>query len=242
MKKKNKKAAKKTKEDTPEEAKDELKVDTNEGSQAAPVEESPDDAEAVASGQEKATEDEKQDGASPSTTPSLAQQSKLRSTSFRAGSVSGPLSPGPFSPDGDTAPDIYRKHVARIEELEKENKRLSKESAESEKRWKKAEEELADLREAEGDEASAQTSSNSQAEKMVRIERTSCPCRLKANRNAEGGDCLSSTTKFPASTTGCTRLRSWPSPLHVYEHAAFRARSRTRLKVSDNRIHGGRNL
>ncbi|KAL6815444.1 hypothetical protein GGI42DRAFT_108494 [Trichoderma sp. SZMC 28013] len=93
----------------------------------------------------------------PSDTPSLAQQSKLRSTSFRAGSIvglgPGPMSPGPFSPEGDTAPDIYRKHVARIEELEKENKRLAKDATDLEKRWKKAEEELADLRESDGKES-----------------------------------------------------------------------------------------
>lgn len=80
--------------------------------------------------------------------PTLAQQSKARSTSFRAGSVSAD-SASPFSPDGETAPDIYRKHVAKIEELERENKRLIRETADSEKRWKKAEEELADVREAE---------------------------------------------------------------------------------------------
>ncbi len=95
----------------------------------------------------------KLDEASPSETPSLAQQSKIRSTSFRAGSMSGALaSPGPFSPDGDTAPDIYRKHVARIEELEKDNRRLQKESEDAQKRWKKAEDELADLREADSGE------------------------------------------------------------------------------------------
>ncbi|KAL5604760.1 hypothetical protein BROUX41_001898 [Berkeleyomyces rouxiae] len=48
-----------------------------------------------------------------------------------------------------TAAEIYRKQAARIEELEKENKRLSKDSADADKRWKKAEEELEDLREAE---------------------------------------------------------------------------------------------
>ncbi len=99
-------------------------------------------------------------------TPSLAQQSKARSTSFRQGSISvsspaaagfngvaGPLSPaaGPFSPEGETAPDIYRKHVSRIEELERENKRWKKEAAEAEKRWQRAEGELADLREADGE-------------------------------------------------------------------------------------------
>lgn len=113
---------------------------------------------------------------SPSATPSLAQQSKLRSTSFRAGSIpSGgasspvPFSPGPFSPDGDTAPEIYRKHVAKIEDLEKENKRLAKEASDSEKRWQKAEEELADIRDADGDDAAAEGGDNGQVDKLVRI-------------------------------------------------------------------------
>lgn len=105
---------------------------------------------------------------SPSATPSLAQQSKLRSTSFRAGSIpsAGALSPVPFSPDGDTAPEIYRKHVARIEELEKENKRLVKEASDSEKRWQKSEEELAVLREEDGDDDDAKGDEN--ADKLVR--------------------------------------------------------------------------
>lgn len=96
--------------------------------------------------------------------PSLAEQSKLRSTSFRSGS--GPASPGPLSPDGDTAPDIYRKHVARIEELERENKRLAKESGDAEKRWRKAEDELADLREAEN--ADKKAPGSDQVERLVR--------------------------------------------------------------------------
>ncbi len=95
---------------------------------------------------------------SPSSTPSLSAQSKARSTSFRQGSISLPLSPGVgpgaglglFSPEGETAPDIYRKHVLRIEELERENKTLAKDAADAARRWQKAEGELADLREAEG--------------------------------------------------------------------------------------------
>lgn len=87
--------------------------------------------------------------------PSLSLQSKMRSSSFRASS-GGPLSPNyaPFSPDGDTAPDIYRKQALRIEELEKENKRLAKEASDGERRWKKAEDELEELREAEDDTTS----------------------------------------------------------------------------------------
>jgi len=95
-------------------------------------------------------------------TPSLAQQSKARSRSFRQGSISittgsTPLSPGglisPVVEGGETAPDIYRKQAQRIEELEKENKALAKEVRDVEKRWQRAEEELADLRERDlGDE------------------------------------------------------------------------------------------
>lgn len=85
--------------------------------------------------------------------PSMSQQSKMRSSSFRQSSGGLP-SPGyGFPTDGDTAPEIYRKQAMRIEELDKENKRLAKEAAEGEKRWKKAEEELEDLREADNDNA-----------------------------------------------------------------------------------------
>ncbi|KHN96521.1 M protein repeat protein [Metarhizium album ARSEF 1941] len=113
---------------------------------------------------DKTVEDEKTDDQSPSATPSMAQQSKMRSTSFRAG-TSGSTSPGPISPDGDTAPDIYRKQVARIEELEKENKKLFKDFSDSEKRWKKAEDELAELREADGD-SSAKGGANHETEQL----------------------------------------------------------------------------
>jgi len=83
--------------------------------------------------------------------PSISVQSKMRSSSFRHASASGgPLSPDTsYSPEGGSAPDIYRKQASRIEELERENKQLAKEAADGEKRWKKAEEELEDLREVE---------------------------------------------------------------------------------------------
>ncbi len=103
--------------------------------------------------------------------PSLTLQSKMRSSSFRASS-GGPLSPNylPFSPDGDTAPDIYRKQALRIEELEMENKRLAKEATDGERRWKKAEEELEELREAEDDTTSknnVSSGSSGDLEKLV---------------------------------------------------------------------------
>lgn len=104
-----------------------------------------------------AAEDTTEDPSSPTQRPSLSQQSKLRSSSFRQ----GPLSPT-LSPEGETAADIYRKQVARIEDLEKENKRLAKEAGDAERRYKQAEEALADLQEAD-----REGSETSQIEKLV---------------------------------------------------------------------------
>ncbi|KAM0382312.1 hypothetical protein ACHAPY_004300 [Fusarium culmorum] len=138
------------------------------------------------------SESESDDENSPAATPSLAQQSKLRSTSFRAGSNPSGGAASPFSPDGETAPDIYRKHVARIEELEKENKRLSKEATDSEKRWQKAENELADIREAEGEE-SGKTGSHddglldSLKSQMAALERQNAQLQQQVSRGPSHG-------------------------------------------------------
>uniref|UniRef100_L2FV80 M protein repeat protein n=1 Tax=Colletotrichum fructicola (strain Nara gc5) TaxID=1213859 RepID=L2FV80_COLFN len=116
--------------------------------------------------------------------PSLAQQSKLRSASFRQGSIStGPLSPGAQGPEGETATDIYRKQVARIEELEKENKRLTKESTDSEKRWKKAEEELADLRETEGGSNGAESQVEKLKSEIEALQRQNSQLQQQASRS-----------------------------------------------------------
>lgn len=91
----------------------------------------------------------------------------MRSSSFR--SSSGPLSPGlGFPPEENTAPEIYRKQAVRIEELEKENKRLAKEATDGERRWKKAEGELEELREAE-----AEADSSSKAKDTSTAAKTS---------------------------------------------------------------------
>ncbi|EFE35699.1 uncharacterized protein ARB_05743 [Trichophyton benhamiae CBS 112371] len=88
--------------------------------------------------------------------PSISVQSKLRSSSFRQDSKVPVVSPGssgvksptlPLSPDGSTAPEVFRKQAIRLEELEKENKRLEKEVEVTNAKWKKSEEELDDLRE-----------------------------------------------------------------------------------------------
>lgn len=96
--------------------------------------------------------------------PSLSLQSKMRSSSFRRQSLSqGPLSPSvngakspdlpTLTPDGDSVNSIYRKQAARLDELERENRRLAKEAQDNEKRWRQSEEELEELREASGDVA-----------------------------------------------------------------------------------------
>lgn len=96
---------------------------------------------------------------------SLSIQSKMRSSSFRKTSVSqGSMSPSPstavrspslppLSADGDSVQEVYRKQSMRIEELEKENKRMEKELEEASGRWRKTEEQLEDLRESSVDAA-----------------------------------------------------------------------------------------
>ncbi|KAK7940880.1 uncharacterized protein PG986_013267 [Apiospora aurea] len=135
------------------------------------------------------------------TSPSV--QSKMRSASFKAG---GPLSPGfPFStPDGEvaSAADIYRKQVARIEDLEKENKRLAKEAADAEKRWQKAEGELDDLRETGGDDKKADTGVGGEVEKLqaeiASLQRQNNQLQSAASRRGHGSSPSIAASSPPA--------------------------------------------
>lgn len=95
--------------------------------------------------------------------PSLSLQSKIRSSSFRqtsapqalplSHSLTAAKSPTlhPLSPDGDTIPEVFRKQARRLEEVERENKRLEKELEDAHTRWKRSDEQLEELREASGD-------------------------------------------------------------------------------------------
>ena len=97
--------------------------------------------------------------------PSLSIQSKMRSSSFRKNSIShGRVSPSPstllkspslppLTGDGDEVHEVYRKQSIKIEELDKDRKRLEKELEEAIGRWRKTENELEDLREASVDAA-----------------------------------------------------------------------------------------
>jgi len=90
----------------------------------------------------------------PGRQPSVSLQSKIRSTSFRDGG--GPLSPG---------------SLARMEELEKENKRLAREAEEHERRWRKVEEELEEVREKSAEENAkrSRASSTASAPEIARL-------------------------------------------------------------------------
>lgn len=152
---------------------------------------------------------------------SLSIQSKMRSSSFRQ-STGGPLSPGySFSPEGDTAPDIYRKQAIRIEELERENKKLIKDVSDGERRWKKAEEELEEIREAE-DEPSTSTKdtaggagSPDEVEKLV-LSRPSLTQCANANHTLESRDCFPETSKYTASCANIPSYSPWIFPFRLH--------------------------
>ncbi|KAH6710024.1 hypothetical protein VD0002_g728 [Verticillium dahliae] len=247
-KKKNKKAgSSKTKEEAEPAAAAEA--------EAAPAEEKPEEKadEAVEEKNEEAVEDTKPNTEEPSTEdrpaspsqaqPSLAQQSKLRSASFRKGSIStgvtGPLSPGPFSPDGESATDIYRKHVTRIEELEKENKRLAKDAAESEKRWKKAEEDLADLREEDGDASAKPPASDEQVDKLkseiAALERQNSQLQQQVSRGtARHGSSPSSAAGSPPAVAELeARLIDKSATIETMELEISKLRAQLERSTSD---------
>ncbi|TGO88442.1 hypothetical protein BPOR_0162g00160 [Botrytis porri] len=147
--------------------------------------------------------------------PSLSVQSKMRSSSFRQ--ASGPLSPEiAFSPSGDTAPDIYRKQALRIEDLEKENKKLSKGAIDAEKRWKKAEEELEDLREAEGESAKGEKSTENGASEEIEKLKSEIAALQRQNTQLQ----VSSTRKHVTSPS-----TSVPAPSEL--EAELRSKSST---------------
>lgn len=113
---------------------------------------------------------------------SISLQTKMRSSSFRRSSLSqGPLSPSGarspdlplLSPDGDSINSLYRKQAARLDELERENKRLAREAQETDNKWKQTEEELEELREASGDVAELKSKAkkaDAQAEEFNKLK------------------------------------------------------------------------
>lgn len=160
QKQKAKKAGEKKKDEVDTKAQDQAADSNAPSKEEDPVEQEPAVEELKETPAEQESDETTDTPSKPShgRQPSLSVQSKMRSSSFRRSSLSlqnvdspttaakSPTLP-PLSPEGGTMPDIYRKQAIRIEELERENKRLEKEARDGESRWRKSEEELEDLRE-----------------------------------------------------------------------------------------------
>lgn len=118
--------------------------------------------------------------------PSLSIQSKMRSSSFRKSSVSqGSVSPSPsqtmkspslppLTADGDSVHEVYRKQSTKIEDLEKDNKRLEKELEEASGRWRKTEEQLEDLRESSVDAVELKDKLEKAEQKAAEVDTLVC--------------------------------------------------------------------
>ncbi|KAJ9269197.1 hypothetical protein DTO212C5_4692 [Paecilomyces variotii] len=151
--------------------------------------------------------------------PSISVQSKMRSSSFRNSSVSfGSSSPNPLAsikspplppltPDGDSVQEVYRKQASRIEELEKENKKLEKDLEEANGRWKKTEEQLEDLREASVDVAELKDKLSKAEERASEVEKLKVEISSLQRQNSH----LHKTHKSTASIAGTSQ--SPPSDL-----------------------------
>jgi chromosome segregation ATPase len=106
----------------------------------------------------------------------------MRSSSFRKTSLShGSVSPSPsatlkspslppLTGDGDEVQEVYRKQSTKIEELDKDKKRLEEELEEATGRWRKTEDQLEDLREASVDSAELRDKLQKAEEKSGEIE------------------------------------------------------------------------
>ncbi|CAK7265470.1 hypothetical protein SEPCBS119000_001528 [Sporothrix epigloea] len=215
-----------------EKSEPETKGDDQQGEDKAAIDEAGDNAEAVQENNEPAkqgiagddddTKDSASSSASPkATAPSLSEQSRLRSTSFRHGGP-GPGPGGPLSPsaDGETAADIYRKQVMRIEELERQNKRLVKDAADAEKRWQKAEDALADAR----DGASADTPELAKLKSDI-AALTRQNAQLQARSNTRHGSSPSMSVGVPPLSDLETQLASKTQTIETMELEMSRLRA-----------------
>ncbi|MCJ1398552.1 hypothetical protein MMC11_001752 [Xylographa trunciseda] len=173
-------------------------------------------AESTAPGEGLETSEEQDDVVDPETPskpphkrqPSLSLQSKIRSSSFRRTSISQtPLSPTTNSskqlslpalgPEGDALTEIYRKQAFRLDELEKENKKLLREVETAQSRWRKTEEDLEELRETN--------------EQMARLKSRA----EKADAKAEEADKLRSEVTFLQRQNSQLQSLTTKTPRHA---------------------------
>ncbi|RYP17362.1 hypothetical protein DL765_004562 [Monosporascus sp. GIB2] len=227
LKKKNKKAGPVAKKETKKETEEEQ----TETASAGAVEEPPPAPEEEEEG--KGVEEPAENPLSPTQTspPSLSLQSKLRSSSFRQGTISP--TGFPLNSEGETAPAIYRKQVARIEDLENENKRLAKEAADAEKRWMKAEEELAELRETDID-GKKDNGSDSEVEKLkselAALQRQNAQLQSAASRRH--GPSASVSQSSPPAGELQAQLASKSATIETMELEISRLRAQAERQAS----------
>ena len=152
--------------------------------------------------------------------PSTSVQSKIRSSSFRRTSIpSTPLSPTTngirppnlpaLSPDGDAVTEIYRKQAFRLDELEKENKKLSREVEVAENRWRKTEEELEELREDSGQVTELKSRADKADAKTEEINRlVPCPFRTSQQQQTSASTDTSQASELASLQRQYSHLQS----------------------------------
>ena len=107
---------------------------------------------------------------------------------------------------------MFRKQSTKIEELEKENKRLEKQFTDATTRWRKTEEQVEDLREASVDSAELREKLKEAEEKAASVESLVCLVWLsygymllqkqdkeKADWMIERRNCVFTATELPTT-------------------------------------------
>lgn len=182
----------------------------------------------------------------PNRQPSLSLQSKMRSSSFRRTSVSqAPVSPSAngakspdipmLTPDNDSVNSIYRKQAARLDELEKDNKRLAKDAQEYEKKWKHTEDELEDLREASGEVAELKSRAQKADAQIEELNKIVClrvfqDLALGTDYGSETRKHLPSAPKFPAAVPILQTARFLAQPSKCFRQPSIISSSAARLQ------------
>ncbi|KAJ5816644.1 hypothetical protein N7447_008877 [Penicillium robsamsonii] len=180
--------------------------------------------------------------------PSLSIQSKMRSSSFRktsrlpspSATIKSPAqSLPPLTGDGESVHEVFRKQSTKIEELEKDNKRLEKDLADATLRWRKTEEQVEDLRDASVDGAELKEQLKKAEEKVASIEslkeeiaslqRQNSQLQTRSHRNT-------STTESPPADL-VRQLESKSATIESMELEISNLRAQVASQTSSNDAH-----
>ncbi|KAJ5167816.1 uncharacterized protein N7482_003410 [Penicillium canariense] len=189
--------------------------------------------------------------------PSLSIQSKMRSSSFRKTSVSQgsapppatlkspPQSLPPLTGDGESVHEVFRKQSTKIEDLEKDNKRLEKELSEATARWRKTEDQLEDLREASVDGAELReqlkqaeqkaASIESLKEEIASLQRQNSQLQSRSHRNNASVSVPGPSESPPADLV--RQLESKSATIEAMELEISNLRAQVKSQTSSNSAH-----